>query len=454
MANYFKAKPKKSLPSTTVNLTIERLDNYGRGVAYLYKKPVFVVGALPTEQVKVQITEQKSKYSKAKLLKVIKESDDRQTPKCQHFNYCGGCNLQHLSTSAQIAFKQQTLTELLNRQGINECLPWQAPLIGDAWNYRRKARIGVQYDKNGQAIIGFRRQASNQLQPISHCSVLVTPLNDIFVQLKNVFAQLSQSKSVGHIEVMVSEQLNYNAQKMSVVTLVVRQLKPLNKQDTQLWLQFAKQHCWQVLIDDGEHLKALEELLDEPKALQYYLTENITISFKTNDFIQINQNINNKMVNQAIHWLDLNAEDQVLDLFCGLGNFTLPIAKIVAKVIGIEGVEDMVVRAKQNARANSIDNADFFQADLNSLWLESSWAKNTHTKAILDPARAGALVAVEQLVKLNIATILYVSCDTATLAVDSKILLNAGYKIIKIALMDMFTHTKHSETMVLFARES
>jgi 23S rRNA (uracil1939-C5)-methyltransferase len=447
MANYFKAKPKKVITQSPIRLTIERLDNNGQGVGFYDKKPTFVQGALPAEQVKVQIIEQKSKFNKAKLLEVVKASEYRQQPRCIHFQQCGGCDLQHLTVSAQLIFKQQKLTELFNRQNLEQTLPWQEPITAPAWHYRRKARIGVQYNKNGQAIIGFRRAASNQLHAIKNCPVLVEQLADIFTQLNKVFSELSQSQPIGHIEVLVTQH-QQNQANLSQVTLVIRQLKPINKDDKQCWQKLAQQHSWQILLDDGEQVIPLVEY----QALQFTVPENINIQFNSNDFIQVNDAINQQMINQAICWLNLDADDKILDLFCGLGNFTLPIAKQVKHIVGIEGVVSMVERAQQNARANNISNADFYQADLNKPWLEQLWAQQPFSKVILDPARAGALGAINQVIKLKIPTILYVSCDPATLALDSKTLITSGYTITKIALMDMFTHTKHSETMVLFSR--
>jgi len=444
MANYFKAKPQKSIVKQPLSLTIERLDANGQGVGYYNKKPVFVCGALPKEQVKVQLTEQKNKFSKAKLLDVIVPSKDRVPINCNHFQQCGGCDLQHLAVDAQLVFKQNKLIELFNRQDIIQNLPWVTPIIDQTWQYRRKARIGVQYNKNGQAIIGFRRLASNQLQAIKKCVVLVDSLSDIFIVLNKVFSELTQSQPIGHIEVITS-QVNNNE---SLVTLVIRQLKTISAQDSTIWQKFALQQGWQILLDDGDSIIPLTKT----QTLKFNATENVSLNFSSNDFIQVNAEINQKMIKQAINWLDLVSDDVVLDLFCGLGNFTLPIAQQVKQVVGVEGVSNMVERAQQNAESNNVYNADFFQADLNNLWLESRWIKKAYTKAILDPARAGALIAIEQLILLKINTILYISCDPVTLAVDSKKLIDAGYKITKIGLIDMFTHTKHSETMILFSR--
>ncbi len=442
MPNYFVAKPKKTNLKEAITFTIDYLDAQGNGVAYWQNKKVFIQGALVQETVKAKIIEQKSKFIKAKLVEVLTPSADRLPAKCQHYQQCGGCDLQHLTQSKQLEFKASKLQELFNREGITQILPWQESLSAKTWHYRRKARIGVQFTKQGKAIIGFRRRGSNQLQPIKQCVILVAPLASIFQPLQSIIDQLTQLKSIGHVEVIYSE-INHEQQG---VTLVIRQLKALNHLDRQHWLNAAKQYNWQIIIDEGKNSYALTAV----NSLSYHLESTLNITFQFNDFIQVNDQINQQMIKQALAWLAPQQKDVVLDLFCGLGNFSLPIAQYVDQVIGIEGVQDMVKRATINAKYNNIDNATFFQADLNSSWLAQHWAQQCFTKAILDPARAGAYTAVEQLVTLKIATILYISCDATTLARDTKLLINAGYKIVKIALMDMFTHTKHSETMVLF----
>jgi 23S rRNA (uracil1939-C5)-methyltransferase len=232
--------------------------------------------------------------------------------------------------------------------------------------------------------------------------------------------------------------------------LVVRQLENITSQDKQNWQTFSDNYSCEILMDNG---KAVTPLFDNKLApLTYNLDDNININFSSDNFIQVNHDVNKQMIAQAISWLNLNKQDFVLDLFCGLGNFSLPIAKKVAQVIGIEGVEQMVKKAQENAQFNGLTNCEFYQADLNNNWQSESWSKKIYTKLLLDPARAGAYQALEQLVSFNIPTVLYVSCDPATLAKDSVLLLANGYRIEKISLMDMFSQTKHIETMVLFVK--
>ncbi len=438
MANFFKASSKKALTGQLITLDIDRLDFNGCGIGRYKNKPVFITGALVNEQVSVKVFEQKSKYFRAKLLDVVRPSESRVVAQCAHFKVCGGCDLQHLAFSQHLNFKQHNVTELFARHDITQVLPWQKPIIGSPWQYRRKARIGVQYNKQGHATVGFRRKATNDLCEIKNCPVLVESLSDIFTLLRQLLNKLTTTQAIGHIEVIATEQ----------VTLIVRQLKKFTSQEQQHWLDTANKNQWQVIFDEGDKLTSLNTI----KPLVYPITEQINITFEPKDFIQINHDVNVQMVEQALDWLALNSTDHVLDLFCGLGNFSLPMAKQVAQVTGVEGIQSMVDKATKNAQANAIDHCHFYQADLNDAWLDKAWAKQNYHCVLLDPARAGAFVATQQLITLNIAKVLYVSCDPATLARDSKLYLEAGYIMEKIALMDMFSQTKHIETMVLFSR--
>lgn len=452
MANFFKASDKKTTQAkikSNIMIDIDKLDMNGCGVGHYQNKPIFIDGCLPQEKVEVRLIEQKNKFYRGRLLKVNVASSKRVKVQCQHFGLCGGCDLQPLDYKEQLVFKQKKVTELLSRSGIVHNiisqLPWQEPIVSQPWHYRRKARIGVQFDKKSQAIIGFRQKATNQLVPIKSCPTLVKPLSDIFPILQTVIAKLNVKKAVGHVEVIYTHGEN----DQDIVTVVIRQLKALNEQDRSLWLAYAKQHRWQVVFDLG---KDKFEQVNDHQELTYGLADNIDINFTNDDFIQVNQDVNKAMIKQAMDWLTLVPNDRLLDLFCGLGNFSLPIAKKIEQVIGVEGVQTMVDKAKANATNNQLDNCQFYQADLNSIWLKQSWAKNNFTKVLLDPARAGAELAVSQLAQLAVGTILYVSCDPATLARDSQILLAKGYKIVKIGLIDMFSQTKHVETMILFCK--
>ena len=465
MANFFKASVKSQSSNQRLSVMIDKLDMNGVGVGRWQNKPIFISGALPNEIVEAKVIEQKSKYSRAKLLTIQKRNLNRIEPQCQHFGLCGGCDLQMLNLTEQLTFKQKKVSDLFSRsfseqsstQKINiDELPWLSPITSSPWHYRRKARIGVQFDKNAQATIGFRQKSTNQLASIKACPVLVKPLDIIFPKLKKVLAELTVKSAIGHIEVI---QADLSTQASSVqddnqVIVVIRQLRAMNSQDVALWQRHAQQHCWHVIIDDGLQQRPLTEMKDDSEImLSYSLADNSRVRFASSDFIQINHQVNNDMISQALTWLNVLPSDNVLDLFCGLGNFSLALAKQAKHVVGVEGVQVMVDKATHNAQVNGFDNCQFYQADLNNDWLLASWAKGQiFDKVLLDPARAGAEEAVDQIAYLKIPTVLYVSCDPATLARDSAILVSKGYKLDKISLMDMFSQTKHVETMVLFTR--
>jgi 23S rRNA (uracil1939-C5)-methyltransferase len=440
MANIFQKSSKKQSLDQIVDVKIERLDINGCGVTRLKKKPVFIEKTLPGERVKIQIFEQKSKYSRANIIELIQTSENRVEASCLHYHLCGGCDLQHLTFSEHLAFKQQKVSELFERNHIDQSLPWQNPIVSKPWHYRRKARIGVQYDKKGDVTLGFRKKNTNQLVAIKNCPILDEKIASLFSPLKKIISDLSIGRSIGHIEVIVTDEIN----------IVIRQLKKLNIADVTLWKNASEVNKWQIFIDDGQKVTPLTDV----KPLTYTLLNELELTFETGDFIQINHEVNLDMVKRSLEWLSLATTDVVLDLFCGLGNFSLSLAQQVDQVVGIEGVQTMVDRAALNARNNQLTNCQFYQADLNANWLSNNWAKISFDKVLLDPARAGALEAVEQLVKLSIPKILYVSCDPATLARDAKCLIDHGYKLEKIALIDMFSQTKHTETMVLFSRSA
>ena len=469
MANYYKAAVKPKTSNQRLTITVDKLDMNGVGVARWQNKPIFIAGVLPNEIVDVKVIEQKSKYARAKLISIDKKSDSRVIPQCQHFGLCGGCDLQMLDLEEQLLFKQQKITDLFSRSfstqnfpsasAINAAqLPWQPAIKSSPWHYRRKARIGVQFDKNAQATIGFRQKSTNQLASIKSCPVLVEPLSAIFPLLKKLLAQLTIKSAIGHIEVIQADIIDTNSeekrQKDNQVVLVIRQLKTMNETDIELWKLYAQQYSWHVIIDDGNKQLPLVSIMGEsPAVLSYELADTSKIYFSSSDFIQINHQVNNAMISQALAWLNISATDNVLDLFCGLGNFSLALAKHAKHVVGVEGVQVMVDKATHNSLVNGLDNCQFYQADLNNHWLLESWAKEqVFDKVLLDPARAGAEQAVSQIAKLKIPRVLYVSCDPATLARDSAILVSQGYKLEKISLMDMFSQTKHVETMVLFVQ--
>lgn len=444
MAQFFKATPKNSIKSRILkNVLIEKLDHQGRGIAFFQKKPLFIDGALSGETVDVQVTESKKRYNKAKITNIQKSSEHRLSPTCPHYDQCGGCHLQHTSQQHQIKIKEGGLLDLFNRFAKQAPIALQSAIQSDQWGYRRSARFGVQFNRKSKKVqMGFRRAQSNDLIDQKVCPVLKTPLEVLIVPLKVLLNSLDSKKELGHVEMIWSDQ---------GVVILLRHLKVLSSSDITLIKNFSEKHQINFF---SQPTKNELILLSGDSSLSYQLpTWECTLNFTATDFLQVNENVNQKMVAQALTWLSLNKQDHVLDLFCGLGNFTLPIATQVKSVVGVEGVQKMADRATENARLNNINNASFFQADLSAEHLsKKSWAESSFNKVLLDPARAGAFESIPFILSLKPSHIVYVSCDPVTLARDSQLILEKGYKLDKLGLLDMFPQTGHMESMALFVK--
>lgn len=449
---------------------ISKLSHDGRGVTRNADgKTVFVSGALPGEQVTYKVHTTRSRYDEAALDKLVSASDTRTTPFCPHFSRCGGCQLQHMQYQAQLTFKQQTIAEQFRHQ---KDLPFMPPLLMSettetpGTGYRRKARLGVKWRKNGELHLGFREKQSHYVTPVSECKVLEPELEQLIAPLSQLLPKLHGKRDIGHIELILGEPDLPPAQ-LPHVGVVARLLKPLKPEDKQRWQEWADKHQVRVIADFGEKAQPTQFELMAPlhnsnaansdeAFLFSYQVANKTLQFQPSDFIQVNRNVNRRMVAQALDWLEPQSTDRVLDLFSGFGNFTLPLAEKVAQVTAVEGIEAQVERGRENARLNSQSNVSFVCADLNHP--EQLFHGNSCNVVLLDPPRAGAEQVVNALVNetLNSGTIekiLYVSCNPATLARDSE-LLEKAFRLKKISLMDMFSHTSHAETMALFERKS
>ncbi|MDA7747281.1 23S rRNA (uracil(1939)-C(5))-methyltransferase RlmD, partial [Psychromonas sp.] len=360
------------------------------------------------------------------------------------YQECGGCHLQHVEQSTQVEIKQQGLITLFERFAQYKPEQLQPALTSDAWAYRRCARFGVMFDKKTKKVqMGFRRANSNELINQQVCPVLTPALAHLIIPLKNLLNQLQAKTALGHIELVEAEQS---------VAVLLRHLKPLSEQDEQLVIKFSDEHQLHFYLQSSP--TSIRCLTAEHK-LTYSLPEqDCQFEFNVDDFLQVNALINEKMVSQAIDWLELKSSDRVLDLFCGLGNFTLPIAKIADQVVGVEGIQKMVERGSQNALNCHLTNVTFYQADLSDLnSLKADWAKQDYDKVLLDPARAGAMECMEFVVSKKPTDIVYVSCDPVTLARDSQVLLEKGYHLAKLGLIDMFPQTAHMESMALFIKK-
>ena len=436
-------RKRKKLPDSAI-VTIEGLSHEGRGITHINGKTVFVFAALAGEEVEIEFKKTNSKYDEAITTKVLKASPARIKPACDAFEVCGGCSFQHLHNEDQVEHKQQTLFDNMRHAGveIDEVIP---AIRSKPWGYRKKARLGVKFVKNkGRVLVGFRERSTPFLADMSSCEVLIPEVGAHFQRLVDLIEQLDARETIPQIEVAADHQH---------VVLVFRHLEPLSDKDTSLLTQFAKNTgLWLQLQPAGPN--SIRNLYPLQQALYFSPLENtdIKINFSAVDFIQVNSGVNQKMVAQALEYLDLQNSDRVLDLFCGLGNFTLPIAKVCAKVTGVEGDLVMVDRAKQNALANNIHNTEYYSADLTNPDAGQAWMGQTYDKILIDPPRSGALEIAGLIKKFNAERLVYVSCQPSSLVRDAKIICQQGYRLSHLGIMDMFPQTAHVESMAVFTR--
>jgi len=426
--------------------TISALTHDGRGIAHINGKTTFIENALPGEEVLFSYTKKHSKYDEGKTTEILSPSADRVTPQCQHYGICGGCALQHLSGAAQLNLKQKTLLEQLKHFGGVEPENLLPPLEGPLWGYRRRGRLGAKYVVKKQAVlVGFREKNGRYLADLQSCEVLDPKVGTLLVPLQNLIAGLKSFQHIPQIEVAISD---------DTTGLVFRHMVPLDSSDIAALKNFAQTNHIQLYLQPGDthsiHCIWPEK---DPKQLYYQLPQQkLELHFNPSDFTQINSEINRKMVNLALELLEPKISDQILDLFCGLGNFTLAIAQQCKEVIGIEGSEALVAQAQKNAQHNNIHNAFFYAANLASDSLSGEWTKQNFNKILLDPPRTGALEIIQNFPKWDIERIVYVSCNPATLARDAGELAKQGYRLFKAGIMDMFPHTNHVEAISLFIK--
>jgi 23S rRNA (uracil1939-C5)-methyltransferase len=439
---------KKPLPTDLVRAQIEKLSHDGRGITHLNGKTVFIFGGLPGETVLFRYLSQKSRFDEGIVMEVLQASPERVTPRCPHFGTCGGCSLQHLAAAAQIDLKQATLLEQF--QHLGKVQPEQVmPLLsGPVWGYRRKARLGVKYvTKKQTVLVGFREQHSSWLAELTRCEVLHPSVGERILALRDLIAQLEARDQIAQLEVAVDD---------THTAFIFRNLIPLNDRDRQLLCEFAQTNdCFCYLQPAGPNsITPLWPADLALSSLEYHLPlDNLSIRFAPQDFTQVNADINHQMVLQALAWLDPQSHETVLDLFCGLGNFTLPLACRAAQVIGIEGETTLVARAEANAHRQGIDNITYYIANLADPKLQPPWLQQPYDKVLLDPPRSGALEIIQALPFNKTQRVVYVSCNPATLARDAgELVHNKGFRLVQAGVMDMFPQTTHVETMALFER--
>jgi 23S rRNA (uracil1939-C5)-methyltransferase len=438
----------------TVNnkVTIESLDQEGRGIARSEGKVIFIEGALTGERVSYSSYRKKPSFELAQVTQIFKSSSMRVQPKCAHFGVCGGCSMQHLDARAQVAVKQRILEDSLWHIGKVRAETLQRPIYGQAWGYRERARLSVRHViKKGKTLVGFHEKRSSFVADMQHCEILVPKIAALIPLLSELIDGLSIRDRLPQIEVAVGEHVD---------VLVLRVMDTPSSEDEAALRTFADRHGIQFWLQTGGYdTIAPFHPLDAP-SLDYSLPEfGITMPFAPSEFTQVNSALNRVMISRAMRLLDPQPGERIADFFCGLGNFTLPIARSGAQVLGIEGSETLVARAKQNAELNGLaGNAKFAAMNLFAITEAGFTGLGQFDKLLIDPPRDGALELVRSIVVGNgeraPQRIVYVSCNPATLARDAAELVQRGYMLKSAGVMNMFPHTSHVESIALFVKES
>ena len=428
---------------------ITALDQEGRGVARIDGKAVFVEGALIGERASVEIFRRKQHYDLARVTELVTTSPARVVPPCLYFGTCGGCSLQHLDPAAQVAVKQRVLEDALWHIGRLRAGELLAPIHGRPWGYRERARLSVRYvEKKGGVLVGFHERKSSFVADMTSCLVLPPRISALLPELRALVARLAIRDRVPQIELAIGE-----SEAGPVDALVLRILAPLSAADEQELTAFASRHEVALYTQPGG--PASIRPLGAQRALEYALPEfDVVLAFEPADFTQINSDLNRVLVRRAMEWLHPEPGEAVADFFCGLGNFTLPIARLGADVVGVEGNRALVRRAEANAVRNGLGHrARFVVSNLFEATRESVAALGPLDKALLDPPREGAIELVKALPQERLSRLVYVSCNPATLARDAAVLVHErGFTLAAAGVANMFPHTAHVESLAVFTR--
>ncbi len=426
-------------------IEISDLLHDGRGVGRIDGKAVFVAGALPGETVRAKQTGRNRHFDEAETLEVLTPSADRVVPACEHFGVCSGCVLQHLHQDKQIAAKQHVLLENLSRLGHVEAERVLEPLVDAAWGYRRKGRFSVRYvEKKGRTVVGFRELNPRFVAEVKHCHTIVPALGQRVGELAAMVDSLDGKRSIPQIEFIAGD---------GPVALIFRHLEPLGDGDLARLLAFAKASGFALFLQPGG-AESVHPLWPERIELEFAIPQfDLSMAFRPLDFIQVNAGLNQKMIARAMELLDPQPADRILDLFCGLGNFTLPLSRKAGQVVGVEGDAGLVVRARENAARNGLGNVEFYSADLAQDLSSEPWMKQGFNKLLIDPPRAGAAEVLAQMPLKGVQRIVYVSCHPGSLARDAGFLVRErGYRLKAAGAMDMFPQTAHVESIALFEK--
>jgi 23S rRNA (uracil1939-C5)-methyltransferase len=420
-------------------IMIEKISHEGRGIGYLDGRVVFVEGALVGETVKINIFKKTPKFAEARVSEVLKASPERVVPKCAVFGTCGGCSLQHMPSSLQITLKQQMLAEQFKHFAGTEPEVWLSPLQTKTFGYRSKARLGVKdVAKKGGVLIGFREKNGKSLKKFIES-----------LSIRNQIPQLECAVDDSSAVLIIRHMVEFSPEDLEKIKAFVDEFSKISEEKFNQKL---------VIYLQSKGPETIKRLYPEGPELLSYELENLNLKFffAPSDFTQVNMSLNPLMIDQALKFLEIKSTDIVLDLFCGLGNFTLPLAQKAKHVVGVEGDAAMTTRALSNAAHNKINNVEFYAENLFEPFAgKAFFAKNKYDKVLLDPPRAGALQACTELANLGKKgpeKIVYVSCNPATLARDSGVLVSGGYRLTHAGVMDMFPHTEHVESMAVFSR--
>ncbi|MGQ4659733.1 23S rRNA (uracil(1939)-C(5))-methyltransferase RlmD [Lysobacter sp. F6437] len=449
--------PVARIDKTPFEAEITGMTHDGRGVARRASKEpgeagkaVFVAGALPGERVMAVQTGRHRSFDEARTVEVLHAAPERVEPRCAHFGVCAGCALQHYAEDKQILAKQKVLLENLERIGHVTPERVLEPLVDAAWGYRRKGRFSVRrVEKKDKTLVGFRETDPRFVADIARCHTVIPQIGEKVEALGALVDGLEARRDIPQIEFIAGDPTG----EFSGIALTIRHLAPLSEVDRGALVAFGQQHGFAIFLQPGG-LDSVHPLWPEDAKLAFALPQwNLEFVFRPLDFIQVNAGLNGKMIADAIELLDADPDDRVLDLFCGLGNFTLPLARSVREVVGVEGEAGLVQRARENAVHNGIANVQFHAADLAKDLGGQSWMREGFDKLLLDPPRSGADFVLAHLPLKQFKRIVYVSCHPASLARDAGYLVNErGWKLRAAGVMDMFPHTAHVESIAMFER--
>jgi len=438
------ARQSATATPTQLEADVQSLGLEGRGVARQDGKTLFISGALPGERVRAQVVNRHKRFDEAQTLEVLQASSERQTPPCPYYGRCGGCQLQHLAPAAQIRYKEQLVLDQLQRFADIRPGSVEPPLGSADLGYRRTARIGINQRADGELLIGFRRQGSHKLIDIDSCAVLEPRINELLAKLRQLLQDAGNIKHITHLDISCGDRSG---------SLALRITRRLDDDLLSALRQLCERQQFKLFLQGNDD--RLQEVETAAPELTYSLGDaGPELLFAPGDFLQVNAEINRQMVARALDWLAPTADERVLDLFCGLGNFTLPLAQRAAEVVAVEGSAAMVERTRDNARRNGLDNIGVFKSDLSLDIRDTPWYRQAgHEKfdlILLDPPRAGAEECVRRLCSYGARAVLYIACNPASLVRDAQPLIEAGYRLSRFAVMDMFPHTAHVESMALF----